>query len=139
MSSRPFPLNTGANRSPWRFTRASTLTVAGALSVPGCRGIAATSTLAGCCRITTAALEPAPKALINNAAAQTFRPVEDFTTEEFARILYVNTIAPFALSRAVLPAMIAAGGGLIVNVASDLSYRPHVNGAAYCSPVLLAR
>jgi short-subunit dehydrogenase len=80
-----------------------------------------------------AALEQAPKALINNAAAQTFHPVEDFTTEEFASVVYVNTVAPFALSRAVLPAMIAAGGGLIVNVASDLAYRPHVNGAAYCA------
>jgi NADP-dependent 3-hydroxy acid dehydrogenase YdfG len=40
-------------------------------------------------------------------------------------------LVPFALSQAVLPEMIAAGGGTIINVASDLAYRPQVGGSAY--------
>ena len=78
-------------------------------------------------------LPRAPVALVNNAAAQTFRPVEQFSTAEFASILQVNTVAPFALSTAVLPAMVAAGHGTIINIASDLAYRPHPHGSAYCA------
>jgi short-subunit dehydrogenase len=78
-------------------------------------------------------LDPAPRALINNAATQLFKSVGDFTTAEFQETLHVNTVAPFALSCAVLPGMVAAGGGLIVNVASDLAYRPMAGGSAYCA------
>jgi 3-oxoacyl-[acyl-carrier protein] reductase len=82
---------------------------------------------------TLASLDVAPSALVNNAATQLFKPVEEFSTAEFSDTMHVNTVAPFVLSRAVLPAMTAAGGGLIVNVASDLAYRPHLNGSAYCA------
>jgi short-subunit dehydrogenase len=79
------------------------------------------------------ALPRAATALVNNAATQTFRPTQEWSPAEFASILQVNTVAPFALSAAVIPAMAAAGGGTIVNIASDLAYRPSPNGAAYCA------
>ena len=82
---------------------------------------------------TLAALEGAPLVLVNNAARQVFDPVDDLGTDEFAATLAVNTLAPYALCRAVLPAMRAGGGGLIINVASDLAYRPLQGGAAYCA------
>lgn len=69
--------------------------------------------------------------LVNNAAVQYFDDVESFPLDRFEETLFVNTLVPFALSQALLPEMIVAGRGTIVNVASDLAYRPMVRGAAY--------
>jgi NADP-dependent 3-hydroxy acid dehydrogenase YdfG len=69
--------------------------------------------------------------LVNNAAVQFFESVDRFPLDRFEETLFVNTLVPFALAQAVLPQMVAAGRGTIVNVASDLAYRPMVNGAAY--------
>lgn len=69
--------------------------------------------------------------LVNNAAVQFFDDVEQFPLDRFEETLFVNTLVPFALSQALLPEMLAAGRGTIVNVASDLAYRPMVKGAAY--------
>jgi short-subunit dehydrogenase len=69
--------------------------------------------------------------LINNAAVQYFHPVDEFPLDQFEETLFVNTLVPFALSQALLPEMVASGRGTIVNVASDLAYRPMVDGSAY--------
>jgi NAD(P)-dependent dehydrogenase (short-subunit alcohol dehydrogenase family) len=71
------------------------------------------------------------RVLINNAAVQYFHEIDGFSLSLFEETLFVNTLVPFALSQALLPEMVAAGGGTIVNVASDLAYRPQVRGAAY--------
>lgn len=71
------------------------------------------------------------RVLVNNAAVQYFDDVEQFPLDRFEETLFVNTLVPFALSQALLPEMLAAGRGTIVNVASDLAYRPMVRGAAY--------
>ena len=69
--------------------------------------------------------------LVNNAAVQHFEDVDSFDLDLFEKTLFVNTLVPFALAQAVLPAMTRAGRGTIVNIASDLAYRPQVRGAAY--------
>lgn len=69
--------------------------------------------------------------LVNNAAVQYFHEVDDFSLDQFEQTLFVNTLVPFALSQALLPEMVAAGRGTIINVASDLAYRPSVHGSAY--------
>jgi NAD(P)-dependent dehydrogenase (short-subunit alcohol dehydrogenase family) len=69
--------------------------------------------------------------LVNNAAVQHFEDVDHFDIDLFEKTLFVNTLVPFALAQALLPAMVAKGRGTIVNIASDLAYRPQVGGSAY--------
>lgn len=60
--------------------------------------------------------------LVNNAAladAVGGRLVHEITVEEWDRIMTVNARGPWLVSKAVVPTMMAAGGGRIVNIASD--------------------
>jgi NAD(P)-dependent dehydrogenase (short-subunit alcohol dehydrogenase family) len=56
--------------------------------------------------------------LVNNAGRSAPTPAFDQTTAEFTTTLRVNLVAPFELARECARAMIAEGGGAIVNVAS---------------------
>lgn len=62
-----------------------------------------------------------------------FLPVHEMDDETWARLLAVNLTAPMRLSRAVLPAMLDAGRGSIVNVGSEASLKAGTSGAAYTS------
>jgi NAD(P)-dependent dehydrogenase (short-subunit alcohol dehydrogenase family) len=69
-------------------------------------------------------------ALVNNAAIGPLGTVLDTDEALFDRILAVNLKGPYLCSRAVLPHMIAAGGGSIVNIGSGAGWgKP--NMAAY--------
>jgi gluconate 5-dehydrogenase len=59
--------------------------------------------------------------LVNNVGITLRRPLEQFSLEEWRRILDVNLTSAFLVSRAVVPGMIERGGGKIVNVCSVLS------------------
>jgi NAD(P)-dependent dehydrogenase (short-subunit alcohol dehydrogenase family) len=71
--------------------------------------------------------------LINNAGAAASAPLVRTSLELFRDMLEVNLIGTFLCSRAALPAMLEAGFGRIVNVASvaGLKGAPYV--AAYCA------
>ncbi|WP_030544144.1 SDR family NAD(P)-dependent oxidoreductase [Streptomyces albus] len=70
--------------------------------------------------------------LVNNAGIMdSMSAVADVTDAEWERVLRVNLTAPFLLTRAVLPHMLAAGRGAIVNTASEASLRGSAAGAAY--------
>jgi NAD(P)-dependent dehydrogenase (short-subunit alcohol dehydrogenase family) len=56
--------------------------------------------------------------LINNAGVSTMHPVVDLTEEEWDFCMDINAKGPFLVSKAVLPHMIAAKAGKIVNTAS---------------------
>jgi short-subunit dehydrogenase len=71
--------------------------------------------------------------LINNAALQAFAPVPDLSVDLFRESLEVNLVAPYAFVRQVLPGMRRLGQGFIVNVSSDLGYRPLAGAAAYAA------
>lgn len=71
--------------------------------------------------------------LVNNAAAQVFALVEELSVEAFRETVEVNLVAPYAFVQAVLPSMRRRREGWIVNISSDLGYRPFVTGAAYCA------
>lgn len=57
-------------------------------------------------------------ALVNNAGVGSGGPILDTSPEEFWRVIRINQVGVFLGMRAAVPAMIAAGGGTIVNTAS---------------------
>ncbi|MBC2904190.1 SDR family NAD(P)-dependent oxidoreductase [Streptomyces cupreus] len=70
--------------------------------------------------------------LVNNAGIMDrMSAVADVSDAEWERVIRVNLTAPFQLTRAVLPHMLAAGRGAIVNTASEAGLRGSAAGAAY--------
>ncbi|GGS47477.1 SDR family NAD(P)-dependent oxidoreductase [Streptomyces griseoviridis] len=70
--------------------------------------------------------------LVNNAGIMDrMSALADVSDAEWERVIRVNLTAPFLLSRAVLPHMLAAGRGAIVNTASEAALRGSAAGAAY--------
>ncbi|TPQ20718.1 SDR family NAD(P)-dependent oxidoreductase [Streptomyces sporangiiformans] len=70
--------------------------------------------------------------LVNNAGVMdSMSATADVTDAEWERVLRINLTAPFLLTRAVLPHMLAAGGGAIVSTASEASLRGSAAGTAY--------
>jgi NAD(P)-dependent dehydrogenase (short-subunit alcohol dehydrogenase family) len=62
--------------------------------------------------------------LVNNAAAAIYQPLADFPLRRRRLTFEVNVHAPFDLAQAVLPAMVEAGEGWIVNVTSATARPP---------------
>ncbi|MDT0547530.1 MULTISPECIES: SDR family oxidoreductase [Streptomyces] len=60
-----------------------------------------------------------------------FSPVHETSDEIWDRVIGINLTGGFKLSRAVLPVMMAAGAGSIVNVASEAALRGNSSGTAY--------
>ena len=60
-----------------------------------------------------------------------FLPSAEVDDETWDRVIAINLTAPQRFMKAVLPGMIAAGGGAIVNVASEAGLRGGCAGAAY--------
>jgi NAD(P)-dependent dehydrogenase (short-subunit alcohol dehydrogenase family) len=70
--------------------------------------------------------------LVNNAGIMDrMSAVGEVGDAEWERVIRVNLTAPFLLTRAVLPHMLEAGKGAIVNTASEASLRGSAAGAAY--------
>lgn len=71
--------------------------------------------------------------LVNNAALYRVRGLEEQTYEEFDRILRTNLLGAFLGMQAVLEPMRRAGGGAIVNIASQAGMEGIAGHAAYGS------
>ncbi|MFM9106262.1 MAG: SDR family NAD(P)-dependent oxidoreductase [Chloroflexota bacterium] len=70
--------------------------------------------------------------LVNNAGiVDRILPVGEMTDEVWDRVLAVNLTGPMKLARAVIPGMVDAGGGVIVNVSSVAGIVGGLGGAAY--------
>lgn len=70
--------------------------------------------------------------LVNNAGIMDRMSALGETEDaEWERVIRINLTAPFLLTRAVLPHMLAAGRGSIVFTASEASLRGSTAGAAY--------
>lgn len=69
--------------------------------------------------------------LVNNAATMGCQgPLDSFADDEWDRVIAVNLKSAMLMSRHAVSAMIAAGGGSILNIASITGLRAH-GGAAY--------
>jgi len=69
---------------------------------------------------------------VNSAGTGTAGPLVDCTTAEFLRVLDTNLTGAFRCLRAEANAMIAGGGGSIVNVSSIAGALTHPWMGAYC-------
>ncbi len=70
--------------------------------------------------------------LVHSAAAMTLSRVEDSTVEEFSRLMTVNVLAPFALTKQLLPE-ICANRGQIVFVNSSVVSHPAPGTVTYAA------
>jgi len=57
--------------------------------------------------------------LVNNAGITDFRRFEDITEELLDRVLRINIKGPYLCTQAIIPDMLAAGWGRIVNISSS--------------------
>jgi 3-oxoacyl-[acyl-carrier protein] reductase len=72
--------------------------------------------------------------LINNAGV--IDPIAEIATSDpaaWAQSITINLVGAYNVVRAVLPQMIASGGGTIVNISSGAAYRPLEGWSAYCA------
>jgi 3-oxoacyl-[acyl-carrier protein] reductase len=72
--------------------------------------------------------------LVNNAGiAGPSMPVVDYPVGEWKRVIDIDLNGPFLCSRAVVPHMVRAGYGRIVNIASIAGKEGNPNAAAYAA------
>ena len=62
--------------------------------------------------------------LVNNAALTYYKPIVDYNVKHWFKAFEVNVHAPFMLSQLVLPGMMAAKRGAIVNISSGSAIGP---------------
>jgi 2-hydroxycyclohexanecarboxyl-CoA dehydrogenase len=61
----------------------------------------------------------APDILVNNAGWDEIRPFLDTDMELWRKVIDINLYGPLNMHHAVLPGMLKAGGGAVVNIGSD--------------------
>ena len=71
--------------------------------------------------------------LVNNAGIIQEKAFLDTTEADWDRLLGTDLKSVFLMCRAVLPGMVARGGGAIVNIASDLGILGRERYAPYCA------
>ena len=79
------------------------------------------------------AFGPATVLLNGVAALDRTGTLLEIDLAEWNRVLAVNLTSAFLMSRAVLPGMIAAGGGSIIHIASSYARVGRPGRAAYCA------
>lgn len=71
--------------------------------------------------------------LVNNAGIIKRIPMEEMAVEDFRRVVDVDLIAPFIMSKAVIPGMIKKGHGKIINICSMMSELGRETVSAYAA------
>lgn len=91
------------------------------------------ASIAACAAAVLERTEGSIEALFNNAAYGMIGAMEDIPAEALRAHLEVNVVGPHALTRALLPAMRAAGRGRVVNCSSVLGFVSGPYRGAYCA------
>ena len=73
----------------------------------------------------------APDVLVNNAALVRFGPLEELAIQDFQDVVDVNLVGTFIVSQIAARAMMANGGGAMVNITSMGGIHPAPGGGAY--------
>lgn len=63
--------------------------------------------------------------------ATPLRLLMDTDCEDFERVLQTNLLGPFRLTKALLPAMLLRGQGVVINISSDAAINPYPKWGAY--------
>jgi short-subunit dehydrogenase len=71
--------------------------------------------------------------VVNNAGIGWAGPFMDMPADEIERLVAVNLLAPVALTRALVPAMVARGDGHVVNVCSIVAHTGGRGEAVYAA------
>jgi 3-hydroxybutyrate dehydrogenase len=71
--------------------------------------------------------------LVNNAGIAESAPLAATDDAMWDRIVEINATAPYRLTRALVPAMIAARWGRVVNIASNAGVSGYAYTSAYCA------
>ena len=71
--------------------------------------------------------------LVNNAGIIKRIPMCDMTTDEFRKVVDVDLVGPFIVSKAVIPGMIKKGHGKIINICSMMSELGRETVSAYAA------
>jgi 3-oxoacyl-[acyl-carrier protein] reductase len=76
----------------------------------------------------------APTVVVNNAGVNADGPFLKLSDADWRRVLDTNLSGVFYVSKAFVPAMLAAGvDGVLVNVGATTGIRPRRDGANYCA------
>jgi NAD(P)-dependent dehydrogenase (short-subunit alcohol dehydrogenase family) len=71
--------------------------------------------------------------LVNNAGMGGYRPFLEWSEEEYDRIMATNTKSTWLCCKEVIPHMLKAGAGQIINVASVAGLQGYPSEAIYCA------
>ena len=71
--------------------------------------------------------------LVNNAGIIKRIPMTEMTAAQFRQVIDVDLNAPFIVAKAVIPDMIAQGGGKIINICSMMSELGRETVSAYAA------
>jgi NAD(P)-dependent dehydrogenase (short-subunit alcohol dehydrogenase family) len=71
--------------------------------------------------------------LVNNAGIAESAPLEKTTDAVWERILELDATAPFRIIRALVPGMVKAGWGRVINIASNAGVSGYGYSSAYCA------
>ena len=71
--------------------------------------------------------------LVNNAGIIKRIPILDMPVENFRQVIDIDLVAPFIVSKRVVPSMISRGGGKIINMCSMMSIYGRNSVSAYAS------
>lgn len=71
--------------------------------------------------------------VVNNAGIEIAKPFMELTDDEFSSVMDINVHGTFRLTKASVPALVAAGGGAIVNLSSVAGTAGGPLLSAYCA------
>jgi 3alpha(or 20beta)-hydroxysteroid dehydrogenase len=77
--------------------------------------------------------------LVNNAGVFASVPIEDQSLDDYMRIIMINQVGCWLGMKAVIPAMQANGGGVVINTSSIAGFMGAVGTSAYASSKFAVR